>query len=629
MIAMFLIGMLACMAQAIAISKSDPASAAPSVALTERDVEIRHDWALVCAYDRHTTDFCNRRYGYGCDSAGRLFHVLYEHSCEMLCTCFNIAPKPVCIFGVSGQSYCNRNLNEKPDPRLPQENADMANGEKEAEPILLNQETHDQDAIGPQDRTTDQLPVTGTGSQHQEQDLFQTAHQWAMVCNKDRLTAADCSSEGYFCDSAGHIQGSGNDRSYCIDACVCIDILADDGCFTDAGGAVYCLSSTARTDLTIAQTSGTVSSHLLSFTKRDESTAQIPHNWAMVCADDKQETIWCQNDGYYCDSNGKIRCRDVPSKYCSDYCVCIDVGLKMFCVMQSNGAMHCLRSLADEENHLPELLSDTGSPGIQAEETEKQSAEPDVVTDVDNEQVHKNEPRTESVAEWPSNDYAMVCWNDKDLSTFCASEYHYFCSSTGKLDQQEDGVKSYSCEENCKCMNLNPKPVCIVSLTGMAQCARDAHKEGCDVEISAPLSAPHAEDSNSVDGSADGCFSQTASRSMLTTASEDLGSADVYAYHNPTTLMVIERSTRTLGQERDEADVDAQVNHYAMVCYNDRYWSLTVCSGEHGYYCNADGDLNQKEGKPLNVACEMHCECVNMNPKPNCILLMNGVLQCA
>jgi len=68
------------------------------------------------------------------------------------------------------------------------------------------------------------------------------------------------------------------------------------------------------------------------------------------------------------------------------------------------------------------------------------------------------------------NDYALNCLDRKGTSENCMKEpYKYYCDNQGRLrwTKKETAVCAY-----CDCINLNPKPACIINLIGQANCAR-------------------------------------------------------------------------------------------------------------------------------------------------------------
>ena len=73
------------------------------------------------------------------------------------------------------------------------------------------------------------------------------------------------------------------------------------------------------------------------------------------------------------------------------------------------------------------------------------------------------------------NDYAMSCADDRKITQWCAADpYKYYCDSKGKLQRQKGGKKDDLYCDWCDCIDLNPKPACILNLAGGLTCARDS-----------------------------------------------------------------------------------------------------------------------------------------------------------
>jgi len=74
-----------------------------------------------------------------------------------------------------------------------------------------------------------------------------------------------------------------------------------------------------------------------------------------------------------------------------------------------------------------------------------------------------------------TNNMAMVCLYDKGLTDDCAKNWGYYCNSNGQLytskKDREEGC------EHCECIDLNPKPNCILGLAGNLYCGRDTHDD--------------------------------------------------------------------------------------------------------------------------------------------------------
>lgn len=58
---------------------------------------------------------------------------------------------------------------------------------------------------------------------------------------------------------------------------------------------------------------------------------------------------------------------------------------------------------------------------------------------------------------WPSNDFALVCAENKDSTNKCQKDGGYFCSSSGQLiiDRTKAKYDMPTCEDKCVCINLS------------------------------------------------------------------------------------------------------------------------------------------------------------------------------
>ena len=69
------------------------------------------------------------------------------------------------------------------------------------------------------------------------------------------------------------------------------------------------------------------------------------------------------------------------------------------------------------------------------------------------------------------NNYAMVCKDSKETTTYCQSfELQYYCTDNGKVKFKGEMGDWSSCDEWCTCYNLNPKPYCYLGWTTQNQC---------------------------------------------------------------------------------------------------------------------------------------------------------------
>lgn len=74
--------------------------------------------------------------------------------------------------------------------------------------------------------------------------------------------------------------------------------------------------------------------------------------------------------------------------------------------------------------------------------------------------------------DWAYDSWAMICANDRQYTFECQAA-HYYCDSDGYLRKQyENGRGDGGCPFHCICQNLNPKPQCLLALTGMLSCLK-------------------------------------------------------------------------------------------------------------------------------------------------------------
>lgn len=76
----------------------------------------QNDYAMVCASDSAATKQCQSRGAYYCNGAGQLSRDTRRgfriYTCEEMCICMSLAPKPNCILGLSGALYCSRGVDD-------------------------------------------------------------------------------------------------------------------------------------------------------------------------------------------------------------------------------------------------------------------------------------------------------------------------------------------------------------------------------------------------------------------------------------------------------------------------------------------------------------------------------------
>ncbi|EXJ78193.1 hypothetical protein A1O3_09354 [Capronia epimyces CBS 606.96] len=191
-----------------------------------------------------------------------------------------------------------------------------------------------------------------------------------------------------------------------------------------------------------------------------------------------------------------------------------------------------------------------------------------------------------------ANNYALVC-EDKPGTELCRkSPYLYYCKDSGRLARYSSGMDVLFCSKNCQCINLSPK-TCIDRLFIKAHCYV---ADGIARTVNG-TSLGSVEDAEILpDGTLD--FSQP----EISTVSD--GQPEVSTVSDGSHAVA----------KRDSA---AAEHSYALVCGN-RDWTSICQKSSYGYYCTSNGAL-RNTGKEVSF-CEEACECVDLNPKPKCIL---------
>lgn len=68
--------------------------------------------------------------------------------------------------------------------------------------------------------------------------------------------------------------------------------------------------------------------------------------------------------------------------------------------------------------------------------------------------------------------WAMVCAGQRAHTDYCQrTPREYYCSSNGYVVQRTTAILRYQpCEDYCVCLNINPRPVCLVGWKGTTTC---------------------------------------------------------------------------------------------------------------------------------------------------------------
>ncbi|KAJ9655805.1 hypothetical protein H2198_005425 [Neophaeococcomyces mojaviensis] len=270
-----------------------------------------------------------------------------------------------------------------------------------------------------------------------------------------------------------------------------------------------------------------------------------------------------------------------------------------------------------------------------------------------------------------NNNYALVCLYEQGLTNDCQKNFGYYCTSSGRLattkPQRDEGC------DHCDCIDLDPKPNCLLGSSGQLYCARDLVSGVQD--MIKPLS-PSAEDAR-VAGWHPSVASHTvtmlAPLSSSSRVAEGIGikhvvpqppgsaalrlSAPRWAKElknlfrlfvssakpmegleppkkQPPSSMVTSlslsmRSEPTNDVQARNTDVAKVYHNYALVCFGSRELTEACQLLRFQYYCNSKGKISHK-GAYSNQGCDENCECVDLNPKPsNCLFGLSGQSYCA
>ncbi|KIX98963.1 uncharacterized protein Z520_05424 [Fonsecaea multimorphosa CBS 102226] len=425
---------------------------------------------------------------------------------------------------------------------------------------------------------------------------------------------------------------------------------------------------TASKEVSVRPSHDIVPSHssvntLSTLERRDSDPEKIHHNYAIVCGD-KDYTGLCRSFGYSCNSKGKVTYTEKIS-FC-DICRCQNL-----LPAPNNCILHkAIKQCSGKTNMvvnattggLPGNGSDLTTGGLPGNGSDLTTGGlPGNVSDlerrdVDPDKVHHN--------------YALVC-DDKDWTSLCRS-IGYSCSSSGRVTYTQ---KASFCDDICRCQNLLPAPKnCIVhnaikQCSGVTNMVVNATTGGLPGNGSG-LARRDADADKAHHNYALVCDDREwttmcqsigyscSSSGKVMYKSKDILCDDICKCQNllpgPQSClvnkaikqcsvvdnMVLNATTGGLLGNVSDASIlpngtldlttaiakrDTGLSHdQALVCYDRTLTGLCQASA-HGYYCNALGKVQHKG--QAETACEDHCTCVNINPKP-CILLEVKYVPC-
>lgn len=78
----------------------------------------------------------------------------------------------------------------------------------------------------------------------------------------------------------------------------------------------------------------------------------------------------------------------------------------------------------------------------------------------------------ERKADWAYDSWTMICADSREV-TFDCQAAHFYCDNDGYLRRLwENGRGDGGCPFFCRCWNMNPKPQCLLGLTGTLSCLK-------------------------------------------------------------------------------------------------------------------------------------------------------------
>lgn len=451
---------LAAFVSAAVIPKEASQAISPIQSLSQRSA-LAHDYAIVCAYEKKATNFCQKYYGYGCDASGRVRKKVVDHDCDVLCSCVNLFPKPRCLIGITGAAYCMRSLDED----------DMAEQvESEGTPSVPILPAGFEDS-----EISEALQTTGVDSiahSNLPQEFSTAAHnpQLATVCKPQNIEDVDRSGgdlpQGTSCDVARDDQDQ-----FRVNSDGCPDLLSNARHVSDDDGTMLFDKSNGI--------SATLETTVLDIIGPDMvfKLSNCPsHAHAMGCADNR-ETEDCQNNDYCSDNARNVEpgAPKVFNKHCNDECKCSTVGSRVCHTMDETEdvclvehmTIRQISSFDQAERILPTSTSTSAAPSLNAQQSEQQNARGGVnlqhrhvVTSIDLEGL-----------KCATDDMAVIFNPSKWFTTFCQSDHGYFCSSSGTVALKSVQDANSDCEEYCERVDLSPMPNCIIHVISAGQCA--------------------------------------------------------------------------------------------------------------------------------------------------------------
>ena len=467
-------------------SEDDQLSSTTPAALENRDLEKRHNWALVCG-TRGVSASCSK-IGYSCSLYGRVIKPtdgLQISQCERDCTCKNIGSlsTDACLISPKLAS-CYGTASDKEANNATAEHAASALGDDAGD----NGMTDNANITDSMPTSTTSLSTLSSTASTSTPSLVKR-HDYALVCNTRAITTG-CSKRGYACTSTGGPIWPPREKvtHECEVHCSCekIGSVAPNICLI-APKAANCIGlaadeeATGATleDVTIDGDSITTETQALTTSLSSVPSTSNPtslplvkrHSWALICYN-KDRTIFCGKRGYTCSATGRPIFPPEKKMWraCDTSCLCRDIGnLNPNICLTAPKMASCFSAADETEEDMVKsddmVTDDTASvEGIEASKDD---------TLADNHDTDDTPALTNSLTTVPyqpaatiatstptpsfssdtvvkRHNWALVCLN-RELTSGC-QEIGYHCNAVGGVGSTM-GMTT-RCNKECKCMNV-------------------------------------------------------------------------------------------------------------------------------------------------------------------------------
>lgn len=329
----------------------------------------------------------------------------------------------------------------------------------------------------------------------------------------------------------------------------------------------------------------------------------VNHDYAFACDlvdEGRRPTQHCRKQlhGYHCTDQGGVNQTGQTDEHCDSVCRCVDVSISpatcvvpdiisAACYVATDGTVFDGRKIflghLDQSAFMSDGIFDLTALAPSAASQRK-------VVPSSDEAANLVPAILERDSDSDLHDWALVCENKKETKKCAKSPLKYRCDSKGKVTFKDPEL---FCSVACECVNLKPNKPCIIQ-AWMTTCIT---KDDIVYDDAGKTIAPESEAVILPNGTMD--FSNTRKREV--TAAHGLANKVPY----------FTRAT-------SNRDSTAAANTYALVCSNSKPWTTICQKSTYGYYCNSNGAL-RNTGQEVSF-CEATCECIDLYPKPKCII---------